>query len=178
MISSIFVIFDFYFWWNRDGKPFIHRRLTPAEDYRSCHVNPAIKTHNSLVKPLAQGPKAQVEPISKSRLETASQSLDARLLCERLIKLKKEMDKPEKLDKFSRSLSDKLSLAQPRPLPVDDDDQSILDKHVSRVFSPIISPGTVSPKHLQRYHHRSNEMSTSMPDFGMHTKFDFTILYV
>lgn len=161
---------------HRDGKPFMHRRLTAAEDYRSCHINPATKTEN-VVRPLAQGPRAQVEPISKIRLETALKSLDAKLLCEKLIRLKKEMDKPEKADKFSRSLSDKLSLAQPRPLPVEDDDQSILDKHVSRVFSPIISPGTVSPKHLQRNHHRSNEMSTSMPDFGMHIKSDFIILY-
>lgn len=73
-------------------------------------------------------------------------------------------------ERFSRSLTDKLSSAQPRVFPaVEDDDQSILDQHVSRVFSPYLSPGTISPKHLHRFHHRSNEMSTSMPDFGKRT---------
>lgn len=156
---------------NRDGKSHLHRRLTSAEDYAAC-FNGLVKSQMTPIKSLAQGLKGPViQPIPKSKIEQASRSLNTVLLCEKLIALKEAQDKSEQVEKFNRSLNDKLNSAQPREFPpVEDsmyvDDQSILDQHVSRVFSPQFSPGTMSPRHLQRYQHRPNEMSTSMPDFG------------
>lgn len=130
-------------------------------------MNPPVASHRTAVRPLAQGLKESIGPISKSKLEIASQPLDTVVLCQKLNELKQKQEEEEKQDRFTRSLSDKLSSAQPRAFPTeDDDDQSILDQHMARVFSPYLSPGTISPKHLHRYQHRSNEMSTSMPDFG------------
>lgn len=153
----------------------MYRKMTSAENYRKCHVNPPVLSQKTLIKPLSQGSKEMSDTMHSTQKSHADKSkcqlanyLDPQVLCEKLDALKKEMETLEVQDlRFSRSLSDKLSLAQPRVFPaVEDDDQSILDQHVSRVFSPYLSPGTISPKHLHRFHHRTNEMSTSMPEFG------------
>lgn len=116
-------------------------------------------------------PKEPVGKVSNARLSSANNSaINASELFQKLNALKREQEDQEKQERFSRSLADKLTSAQPRVFAAMedqlDDDQSILDQHVSRVFSPYLSPGTISPKHLHKYHHRHNEMSTSMPDFG------------
>lgn len=129
-------------------------------------MNPANASHKTAVKPrteMAQGLRETVAPVSNEKLEQASQPLDAGLLCHKLNLVLKQIEKNEKQEKFNRSLSDKLSV-----LPhMEEDDQSILDLHMERVFSPYSTPGNISPKHLNsRYHHRSSEMSTPIPDFG------------
>lgn len=184
----------------------MHRRPTPAEDYRKAHLNPQVMSQKSLIKPLNQGIKESVEPLSKSRPECAPYPIDPKELFEKLemLKRKQEKEKQEKekeqqrelgKNNFIQELSSKLQSAQPRTtataaaaqpgvqdkeiiarsiinmlnsgLPRDDVDvQSILDHHVSSVFSPRHTPGSTSPKNLQRSHHRSNEMSSSVPDFG------------
>lgn len=179
----------------------MHRRPTPAEDYRKAHLNPSQKT---VIKPLNQGLKETVEPISKSRMESMY-PIDSKLLYDALenLKRKQELDKGKETKKdqeeFFRNLNTRLhSAAQPRAgataadVPIqpdlhndkehllrslsnilnpgqprnDVDVQSILDHHVSSVFSPRHTPGSTSPKNLHRSHHRSNEMSSSVPDFG------------
>lgn len=134
-------------------------------------MNPQIASHKTAVRPLVQGLKGSVDPVSNSKLAEAKKKLDPNELCEKLNELLKKQEKGGKEERFTRDLNDKLSTAKPRELPPsEDDDQAILDDHVKRVFSPYLSPGTISPKHFQRYHHhhhhRSNEMSTSTPDFG------------
>lgn len=161
------------------------RRPTPAEDYRKAHINPPALSQKTLIKPLNQGLKESVEPISKSRMES-SYPIDSKALFQKLEKVKRKQDN---MEHFIRSLSTKLrSAAEPRAAaaphqPVHDqenlqhkiknmltntdvDEQSILDHHVSNVFSPRHTPGSTSPKNLQQSHHRSNEMSSSVPDFG------------
>lgn len=156
----------------RDGKAFFPRKPTAAEDYRRTYLNPTVLSQNTLLKPIAQGLKDSTQP-DVSQGENKSKPLDAGLLCRKLSALKQEQDKQER---FNRHLADKLTSAQPRVFPaVEEDDQSILDQHVSRVFSPYLSPGTISPKHLQRYH-RSHEMSTSMPEFGTQTSTHINML--
>lgn len=141
---------------------------------RAC-LNPQVAAHRTAVRPLAQGPKASVEPhgYSKSRLAQASQQLDPATLIIKLKALKEEQESQIflKFEKLHRSVIEKLTpadkLTRPLPPQIEDDDQAILDLHVQRVFSPNFSPGTISPMTLsQRYHHRPSEMSTSMPDFG------------
>lgn len=168
---------------HRDGKPYFHRKPSAAEDYQRCYVNPPIASQRTfLVKSLSQGLKESVEPLPKSRIEKASITLEENknYLLMRLNHLKREQEDKERQEQFNLVLKDKLSSpnlkSHPKMFPdtllktsiVEDETQSILDDHVSRVFSPQFSPGTASPRHLQRHHqHRSNEMSTSMPDFGM-----------
>lgn len=182
----------------------MHRRPTPAEDYRKAHLNPQVPSQKTLIKSLNQGLKECVEPISESRMECAKYPIDPKVLYKRLEMLKLEEDekikKESEPEHFFRNLSTKLHSAQPRatvaatasaaaaPPAVHDkeqilrnlsnkfinlgmprgdvDVQSILDHHVSSVFSPRHTPGSTSPKNLQRSHHRSNEMSSSVPDFG------------
>lgn len=168
----------------------MHRKPTPAEDYRKAHLNPQVLSQKTLIKPLNQGLKESVEPISKSKMESASYAIDHKLLYKKLECLKREQDKEVEKEHFIRSLSNKLNTAaQPRVIADvhqekehlirslsnilnaaqprgDVDVQSILDHHVSSVFSPRHTPGSTSPKNLQRSHHRSNEMSSSVPDFG------------
>lgn len=160
---------------NRDGKPYIHRRPLPPEAMHAC-MNPAIASHRTAVRPLAQASKERIrtpEPMSNSKLIQASTPLDAAILFQKLAELKNNLEG----ESLHRILSDKLSSAQPRELPpIEDDDQSILDHHVSRVFSPNATPGNESPRHLHKNHHRSNEMSNSMPDFGeLTTQYDRAI---
>lgn len=166
----------------RDGKPYFPRRPTAAENYRKCYINPSVQSQRTALKPFAQGLREAVQPPARPLAQGLREAvppparplanrpafeLNPDVLTVKLNALKQEMENVVKQERFSQSLSDKLSSAQPRVFPaVEDDDQSILDQHVSRVFSPYLSPGTISPKILQRYHHRANEMSTSMPDFG------------
>lgn len=166
----------------------MHRKLTPAEDYRKAHLNPPVASQKTVIKPLNQGHKESVEP--KSKAEGASYPIDYKLLYKKLEYLKREQDNELEREHFIRSLSNKLhtaaqpkvfadghqekehlmrslsnilNAAQPRG---DVDGQSILDQHVSSVFSPRHTPGSTSPKNLHRSHHRSNEMSLSVPDIG------------
>lgn len=143
----------------------MHRKPTPAEDYRKAHLNPQVSSQKTAIKPLSQGLKKSVQPILASKAtDGTSYSLNYNELLEKLNVLKKEQDDQQEKQNFIHILSTKLNSAEPR---VDDvDDQSILDQHVSSVFSPRHTPGTTSPKHLQRQTYRTNEMSTSMPDFG------------
>lgn len=129
-----------------------------------------------MIKPLPHGQEG-VGQISKSRLQQASIGLDAEVLKSKLSALKKNMEKQEELEK---ALNERLKSAhfqsQPKVFPeallkhglVEEDDQSILDQHVSRVFSPHLSgeQSPIQPRQVSRHHHRSNEMSTSLTDFG------------
>lgn len=164
----------------------MHRKPTPAEDYRKAHLNPPTTSQKTLLKSISQGLKESVEPISKSRMESSPYPIDYKELYKKLEHLKREQDKELQehfLSNLSNNLSSKLhSAAQPRMLTDvreklsnilnstqlrgDVDCQSILDLHVSSVFSPRHTPGTTSPKNLPRPHQRSNEMSSSVPDFG------------
>lgn len=168
---------------NRDGKPFIHRKPTAAEDYRKAHINPPSLSQKTPIRSLSQGLKDSVEPITRSKLETASCPLDYKLLFKKLECLRKEQEREPGQEHFFRNLSNRLNneVAQPRNVQekehiirnlsnrfpqVDVDAQSILDHHVSNVWSPRHTPGTTSPKNLQRPHYRPNEMSSSVPDIG------------
>lgn len=167
----------------------MHRRPTAAEDYRKAHVNPQTALQKTIIKPLNQGLKESVEPISQARMENARYQLDAKVLYKKLEKVKHEQEKELEQKELNRAVNARLNsaAAQPRAVtaqdtvhmlrsisnllsseaPRDDVDcQSILDMHVSSVFSPRHTPGTTSPKNMQRSHHRSNVMSTSVPDFG------------
>lgn len=128
-------------------------------------MNPPIASHKTPIRPLAQGLREAVEPNgpSQARLEQAKHQLDPNVLFAKLDKLKREEEKKEMVNlKFNRHLTEKLGELE------EDDGQAILDEHVSRVFSPNnnLSPGTISPRHLNRHQHRSNQMTTSMPEFG------------
>lgn len=109
---------------------------------------------------------------SESRLEQAAKPFNPMELCAKLMELKQQQtDKPlfqherVRAEQFSRSLNERVERLRGLP-SVEDENQSILDQHVSRVFSPQFSPGTTSPKYLHRFRHHPNEMSTSMPDFS------------
>lgn len=169
----------------------MHRRQTPAEDYRKAHMNPQVLSQKSLIKPLNQGLKESDEPVSKTP-SRASYPIDPKELFKKLQNYKREQEKQLENKQFAQNLNSKLNSAQPRlaadaqpdgsekeqyirslsnainsRLPRGDVDvQSILDQHVSSVFSPRHTPGSTSPKNLQRSHYRSNEMSSSVPDFG------------
>lgn len=121
-------------------------------------------------------------------MEQASLALDKNqeYFLMRLNEIARERENEERQEQFNRALKDRLTSpqfkTQPKMFPetllktsiIEDDDQSILDQHVSRVFSPHLSPGTASPRQLQRHQqHRNNEMSTSMPDFGK-KRFNFS----
>lgn len=149
--------------------------MTYAEDIRTARINPPNASQKTPLKPFSQGRGGIVAPgpLSNDRLNKASHELDPELLTKKLLDyLREEKSKREKQEEevfFSKqldasSLNDKLSSARPRE-PIEEDDQSILDDHVSRA---IPSPGTISPRHLKhnRYQHRSNGMSTTMPDSG------------
>lgn len=139
-------------------------------------MNPPTTSQRTVVKPRtdllssqSSSLKEAIEPLSKSRAGKSTYTLDFKLLYDKLCALKRHQDESERSDsQFTQCLNDKLSSAQAqaRVLPIEDDDQAILDQHVSRVFSPYLSPGNASPKHLHRYQQRANEMSTSMPNFG------------
>ncbi|XP_031626193.1 axin-like isoform X2 [Contarinia nasturtii] len=136
-----------------DGKPYIHRKPMQHEDFRK-YVNP--QSQKVALKPLSHGMKETVGPPSKSRLEQAAHKLDTSLLCEKLNKLKRDQER--ECQQLTQHVNKKLT-AQPRLFSaVEEDDQSILDHHVSMVFSPIMSPGTSSPGNLHR----------SMHDFATH----------
>lgn len=118
-------------------------------------VNP--QSQSVAIKPLQHGIKGTIAmPSMKSRLEQAAQELNTKELVEKLIEVKRDRDRKEKQqEQFSQNLNDKLS--QHGMFVWDqEDDQSILDQHVSKVFSSGMSPGTVSPGNLHR----------SMHDFG------------
>lgn len=158
---------------NRDGRPYMHRKPTAAEDYRKTHMNPPVASHKTPIRPLSQGLRETIElnGTSQKRLEEARYKLDANVLFEKLNEVKRKIERDEMdnnksnmdKNKFSRCLVEKLQ----REVE-EDDGQSILDEHVSRVFSPnnANSPGTISPRHLNRLQHRSNQMTASMPEFG------------
>lgn len=119
-------------------------------------MNPSIPQQNTVIKPLAQASKNTFGSIQKSRLENAAKPFDPDLLTRKLLEFQKSQDQHEKQEQFGRSLNDRLT-------QIDDlDGQSILDQHVSRVFSPHQTPGTVSPGQFHRP--AMNEMSPL--DFG------------
>lgn len=132
-----------------------------TEDRRKCPTYP--------FKPMGQS-----GAVSNDRLEKAKGVFDPEELCRKLVALEEQKRQKQKEDTIKRDLSlltDKLkvfSTAEKQRVfpPAEDDSQAILDDHVSRVFSPHLSPGTASPKHIQRHQHRSSEMIHSMPDFG------------
>lgn len=172
----------------------MHRRPTPAEDYRKAHMNPQMPSQKTLIKPLNQGLKEHADPSSKSKIESSPYPVDANALFKCLERLKREQDREineeSNKDHFLHKLSTTLETAAKPRVPAaaataqpdvqdhlfrslskilnsrGDDCQSILDQHVSSVFSPRHTPGSTSPKNLHRTHHRSNEMSSSVPDFG------------
>lgn len=179
----------------------MHRKPTPAENYRKAHINPQIPSQKIPINPLsinqqrAKETEAKIEPMTKSGTVNWEWYME---LCKKLedwIKECKNAKPPcpqeeqhgqqqkghehfvnilsSKLTKYPAAqqnvLADvneklnKLFNAQSRG---DADSQTILDLHVSSVFSPRHTPGTTSPRNLPRPHQRSNEMSSSVPDFG------------
>lgn len=161
---------------NRDGKPYsTQRRHNIPEHLRHEYLNPPIPHQDTAVRPLAQGLNESVGAIPRARIEMASKPLDAKLLRDKLLKVKQELDQNEKLkekieepEKLGRILNDRLA-----PMAdTDEDTQQILDNHVSRVFSPHRTPGTVSPSQLHRPANRCNQLSASLTDFSkFHTWF-------
>lgn len=131
-------------------------------------MNPPIPHQKTVIRPLAQGLKGSVEPVTKARFEKASQPLDPDLLTKKLLHVQQVREEQEQQEQFGRMVNDRLAQMD------DTDDQSILDQHVSRVFSPHRTPGTVSPGQLHRP--AMNEMSTSLSDFG-ESKFLVHVFY-
>lgn len=165
---------------HRDGRQYIHRKLTAAEDPRKNFINPPAASHRTTaIKPISQGLRetAVMNGFSQGRLAQAnSYKLDTDTLFAKLNTVKHEQDIQESQDNLFRQVHDKLEKSKEQrvfPAMEEDDGQSILDQHVSRVFSPNQnnSPGTISPKHLSRLQHRNNEMTTSMPEFGKFQNF-------
>lgn len=146
----------------------MHRIPTTVENYRRAIINPETPSLKTVFKPTIEGFKETVEPLSKSRMEKASHELNPEVLTSKLNALKQQMEKKEYFDK---ALTDRLKTAQLQT-QFEDDDQSILDQHITRVFSPYLSPGSVSPRHVNRPHHRSSEMSSSLTDFGVFYTFE------
>lgn len=91
-----------------------------------------------------------------------------------LLKLKKERERQEKGEQFNQILNDRLEIqtfkstqkmfpdAMMKP-NIEDDDESILDLHVSRVFSP---PRESTSPHYHKPQHHRGEIGSSMPDFS------------
>lgn len=148
-------------------------------------MNPTIASQKTVVKPLSHTmketndlPESLRNPFSSKRMEDASKPFDRELLTKKLLELQKEQERKEQSqEQFGQLLKDKLTKPVQSQQPVmlraflqptfDEDDQSILDHHVSRVFSP----GSVSPGQVHRPHqHRSSEMSSSLPDYGKETE--------
>lgn len=143
---------------DRDGQTYFHRKH-PSESVRNNYINPLDQTTETLV-----------EPISRSRLKS-SKPLDQKTFNELVSeKLERILEERERHDRLDRSLSEIQSqeehLSRNRPnvamsathqkalteailrkisQQTEDNDQDILDQHVSRVFSPLVSPGTSSP---------------------------------
>lgn len=123
------------------------------------------------MNPNAEATQTVINPVPRSRLMKASNTsqLDPKQFHNELtLKLEKVKEEREAKDHLERTLnamdpsrsksSTTLSMpsqAQQKALtaaifkkfsqPNEDDDQDILDQHVSRVFSPHLSPGTISP---------------------------------
>lgn len=182
---------------HRDGKPYLHRRHNTTEHFRRECMNPPIASQKTVIKPLSQTMKEPYDlsesvahAFSLERIGKASKPLDPEILSGKLLLLQQEQEKKEQTDRMmsekqeqiGRMLKERLTKsAQSHPQPksstmltdllkpsnFDEDDQSILDHHVSRVFSP----GSVSPGQIHRPHqHRSSEMCSSLTDFGEKTK--------
>lgn len=154
----------------RDGRPLIHRKQTAAEDPRRSFMNPPAASQRTLVKPTSQGLRELIgfNGPPQAKLDQAKNfvGINPKDLTEKLNKLKREREIQGNPDMLVHHAHERLGSRF--PAMEEDDGQSILDQHVSRVFSPgnNNSPGTISPKHLNKLHHRSNEMTTSMPEFG------------
>lgn len=134
----------------------------------------------TLVRPTLQGLKEKVEPISRSRMEQSSLTLDKNkdLFIQKLLELQKIREREEKDEQFNQILNDRLKIqtfkSTQKMFPdtmmkpnIEDDDESILDLHVSRVFSP--PRESTSPHYHKQQHHRG-EIGSSMPDFSEFSK--------
>lgn len=123
------------------------------------------------MNPSDVGTETLVEPFSRSRLR-ASKPMDPKTFIEVLTgKLKLVKEDQDKKEHFNRVLTEMhpIDEHQARPIvptqiqqthqkaltaailrkispQIEDNDQDILDQHVSRVFSPLVSPGTSSPR--------------------------------
>lgn len=138
----------------------MHRRRNMPEQ---C-INPSIAHQTTVVRPVTQDGRESFGDIPKARLEKASQPLDHELLSEKLKLLQKEQDEREKKQQHEHF---SIGMLNDRLTQMDDfDNQAILDQHVSRVFSPIRTPGTVSPGQPHRPTSRYTDMSASLTDFS------------
>lgn len=165
---------------NRDGKPFHPRRSTAAEDHKRSFLNPSVSLSRTLVRPTQQGLKEKVEPLSRSRMEQSSFAIEKNqdYLVQKLLEVKKIRDREEMDERFDQNLKDRLKIqtfkstqkmfpdAMMKP-NIEDDDESILDLHVSRVFSP---PRESTSPHYHKPQHHRGEIGSSMPDFSEFSK--------
>lgn len=147
-----------------------------AEDHKRSFLNPSVSLSRTLVRPTQQGLKEKVEPISRSRIEQSSFTLveNKDYFIQKLLELQKKREKEEKSEQFNQILNDRLKIqtfkstqkmfpeAMMKP-NIEDDDESILDLHVSRVFSP---PRESTSPHYHKPQHHRGEIGNSMPDFS------------
>lgn len=144
----------------------MHRKPSSSESIRKCYMNPMSEA-NKLVEPITRERLNSSKPFDP---EVFAKKLNAKLEV-----LKEERDKEERLQNvlndaqkddespvcaksFASNANAGLSLSHQanhkaittailrKMSTLDDNDQDILDQHVSRVFSPLVSPGTASPR--------------------------------
>lgn len=130
----------------------------------------------TLVRPTQQGLKEKVEPLSRSRMEQSSFILEEKWdqVIQKLMEVKKRQEREEMDEQFDQNLKDRLKIqtfkstqkifpdAMMKP-NIEDDDESILDLHVSRVFSP---PRESTSPHYHKPQHHRGEIGSFMPDFS------------
>lgn len=109
-------------------------------------------------------------------MEQSSFTLDKNkdYFIQKLLELQKKREREEKDEQFNQILNDRLKIqtfkstqkmfpdAMMKP-NIEDDDESILDLHVSRVFSP---PRESTSPHYHKPQHHRGEIGSSMPDFS------------
>lgn len=156
-------------------------------------------TNDSMKRPfLNDSKKSIVEPVTRERME-ASKQMDPKKFCEILKKKLEELKvKRDKEERFQNALNEVNADEPPmcsktfvlnanagqvnhqaitsailrKFSAIDlDNDQDILDQHVSRVFSPLVqSPGTSSPRQAAAISSRPPPLPhrsiDPMPDFG------------
>lgn len=107
--------------------------------------------------------KTLLGPVSRSRMESSKpmdQTEFVNILTGKLVRVKEDQERKERLNKaLKMGETDSLrggcmqqqkaftdAILRKMSPQIEDNDQDILDQHVSRVFSPLVSPGTASPR--------------------------------
>lgn len=149
----------------RDGQPYMHRKPTSSESMRKCFNN-NMSNANTVVEPYShERLKASRPPNQEEFVLLLTKKLEAlereQETMERVENTLKEAQKADDQPFCPKSFASHANPGLPHQANhhafttailrkfssiSGDNDQDILDQHVSRVFSPLVqSPGTASP---------------------------------